>query len=87
MPSMVTVFIDGFFDEPASVARMFGLKVNQHGGVSSKNSRICQVGDLYTRDGGKGRGGGGLLPYMGYIGVCAAVKGMVFKQFTLGQRI
>ena len=86
MPSMVTVFIDGFFDEPASVARMFGLKVNQHEGVSSKNSRICQVGDLYTRGGGKGRGGG-VLPYMGYIGVCAAVKGMVFKQFTLGQRI
>ena len=46
MPSMVTVFIDGFFDEPASVARMFGLKVNQHAGVSSKNSRICQVGDF-----------------------------------------
>ena len=57
MPSMVTVFIDGFFDEPASVARMFGLKVNQHEGVSSKNSRICQVGDLYTRGGGKGGGG------------------------------
>ena len=29
-----------------------------------------------------GGGGGGALPYMGYI--CAAVKGMVFKQFTLG---
>ena len=28
------------------------------------------------------RGGGGVLPYMGYIGT--AVKGMVFKQFTLG---
>ena len=28
--------------------------------------------------------GGGVLPYMGFIGVCAAVKGMVFKQFTLG---
>jgi len=25
-----------------------------------------------------------MLPYMGYIGRCAAVKGMVFKQFTLG---
>ena len=24
----------------------------------------------------------GVLPYMGYIGMCA-VKGMVFKQFTL----
>ena len=29
-------------------------------------------------------GGGGVLSYMGYIGVCAAVKGMVFKQFNLG---
>ena len=30
--------------------------------------------------------GGGALPYMGYIGMCRcdAVKGMVFKQFTLG---
>ena len=29
-------------------------------------------------------GGGGLLPYMSYIGtVCAAVKGMVFSEFTL----
>lgn len=42
-PDMVTVFIDGFFDEPASVARMFGLRVFEHEGVSKKNSRICQV--------------------------------------------
>ena len=42
-PDMVTVFIDGFFDEPASVARIFGLRVHQHEGVSKKNSRICQV--------------------------------------------
>ena len=70
MPSMVTVFIDGFFDEPASVARMFGLKVNQHEGVSSKNSRICQVGDLYTRGGGKGRGGGGTAIYGLYRCMC-----------------
>lgn len=42
IPSMVTVFIDGFLDEPASVARMFGLRVEQHASVSSKNSRICQ---------------------------------------------
>lgn len=40
---MVTVFIDGFFDEPASVARVFGLRVYQHEGVSQRNSRICQV--------------------------------------------
>lgn len=42
-PAMVTVFIDGFFEEPASVARMFGLRVDQHEGVSKTNSRICQV--------------------------------------------
>ena len=29
------------------------------------------------------RGGGRVLPYMGYI-VCATVNGMVFKQFTVG---
>ena len=29
----------------------------------------------------------GALPCKGYIGVCAAVKGMVFKQFTLGQAV
>lgn len=42
-PSMVTVFIDGFLDEPASVTRVFGLRAEQHASVSSKNSRICQV--------------------------------------------
>ena len=26
----------------------------------------------------------GVLTYMGYIKVCATVKGKVFKQFTLG---
>lgn len=29
------------------------------------------------------REGGGVLPYLGYIGVCVTVKGMVFKQVTL----
>ena len=40
----------------------------------------------YDVDSYPGRGGGGVLPYMDYIGMCrcAAVKGMVFKQFTLG---
>ena len=32
---------------------------------------------------GKSPGEGGVLPYMG-LWVCAAVKGRVFKQFTLG---
>ena len=43
IPSMVTVFIDGFFDEPASVTRMFGLRVDQNEGISAKNARISQV--------------------------------------------
>ena len=29
------------------------------------------------------RGGGGVLPHMGYMGMCRC-EGMVFKQFTLG---
>ena len=41
--SLVTVFIDGFFDEPASVAKLFGLNVEQHAGAGRLNSRISQV--------------------------------------------
>lgn len=41
--SLVTVFIDGFFDEPASVAKLFDLNVEQHAGVGKLNSRISQV--------------------------------------------
>ena len=33
---------------------------------------------------GEGGGGEGLLPYMRYVSVCAAVKGMVFKELCLG---
>ena len=29
-------------------------------------------------------GGGGVLPFMGYIGIYAVLKGMVFKQLTPG---
>ena len=43
IPSMVTVFIDGFFDEPRDISRMLGLRVDQHEGVSEKNARIAQV--------------------------------------------
>ena len=42
-PSLVTVFIDGFFDEPSSVAKLFRLNVEQHAGSGRRNSRICQV--------------------------------------------
>ena len=48
---------------------------------------IClkPVEESYDKGSAFPGGGGGVLPYMGYIyGYCAAVKGMVFKQFTLG---
>ena len=42
-PSKITVFIDGFFEEPLAVARLFGIRGIQHTPVSSKNARISQV--------------------------------------------
>lgn len=42
-PSMITVFIDGFWPEPASVTRLVGVKLEQHAGVSRLNARIAQV--------------------------------------------
>ena len=42
-PSMLTVFIDGFWKEPASVTRLMGVKLQQHAGVSRLNARIAQV--------------------------------------------
>ena len=47
--SLVTVFIDGFFDEPASVAKLFGLNVEQHAGAGRLNSRISQVNVSYNK--------------------------------------
>ncbi|XP_020618478.1 protein O-linked-mannose beta-1,2-N-acetylglucosaminyltransferase 1-like [Orbicella faveolata] len=41
-PSLVTVFIDGFFDEPSSIAKLFQLNVEQHADSGKRNSRICQ---------------------------------------------
>ena len=41
--AMVTVFIDGFFEEPALLAELYELKVDQHEGVSKRNARIAQV--------------------------------------------
>ena len=40
---MVTVFIDGFFEEPALLAGLYKLKVDQHEGISKRNARIAQV--------------------------------------------
>lgn len=41
--AMVTVFIDGFFEEPALLAGLYKLKVDQHEGISKRNARIAQV--------------------------------------------
>lgn len=49
-PSKITVFIDGYFEEPLAVARLFGIRGIQHTPVSSKNARISQV----TKGGGRG---------------------------------
>ena len=57
----------------------FSLDVAQHnklGKVLLSNGLLI---DGHTEDSSRG---GGVLPYIGYIGY--VVKGMVFKQFTLG---
>ena len=41
-PSMITVFIDGFYEEPMAVAKLFGLRGIQHTPIGSKNARITQ---------------------------------------------
>ena len=41
--SLVTIYLDGFFEEPAMLGKLFDLKVNQHKPVSIKNARISQV--------------------------------------------
>lgn len=38
----MTVFIDGYFEEPLAVARLFGIRGIQHTPISSKNARISQ---------------------------------------------
>ncbi len=40
--SMVTVFIDGFFQEPMQVVNLFGLKGVYHTPLGKKNGRISQ---------------------------------------------
>ena len=41
-PEMITVFIDGFYEEPLSVAKLFGLRGVQHTPIGMKNARISQ---------------------------------------------
>ena len=42
-PSMVTVFIDGFYDEPLAVTQLLGMRGIQHKPRGVKNARISQV--------------------------------------------
>ncbi|KAI2809946.1 Protein O-linked-mannose beta-1,2-N-acetylglucosaminyltransferase 1 [Blomia tropicalis] len=41
-PSMITVFIDGYFDEPLEVTKLFGLRGIHHTPIGVKNARISQ---------------------------------------------
>ncbi|CAG0914343.1 unnamed protein product [Notodromas monacha] len=41
-PEMITVFIDGYFEEPLAVARLFGLRGIQHTPLGTKSGRISQ---------------------------------------------
>ena len=45
--SMVTVYIDGFFDEVKAVTELFNLQFVNHHPVCSKNCRISQVCKRY----------------------------------------
>jgi len=40
--NMITVFVDGFYDEPLQVAKLFGLRVLHHTPVGQSNARISQ---------------------------------------------
>ncbi|XP_047739737.1 protein O-linked-mannose beta-1,2-N-acetylglucosaminyltransferase 1 isoform X2 [Hyalella azteca] len=41
-PSLVTVFIDGYYEEPLAVTRLFGLRGIQHTPLGVRNARISQ---------------------------------------------
>ncbi|XP_053177995.1 protein O-linked-mannose beta-1,2-N-acetylglucosaminyltransferase 1 isoform X1 [Scomber japonicus] len=41
-PLMITVFIDGYYEEPMDVVELFGLKGVQHTPISIKNARVSQ---------------------------------------------
>ncbi|GIZ02489.1 protein O-linked-mannose beta-1,2-N-acetylglucosaminyltransferase 1 [Caerostris extrusa] len=41
-PEMITVFIDGYFEEPLEVTKLFGLRGIQHTPIGAKNARISQ---------------------------------------------
>uniref|UniRef100_A0A673MEU3 Protein O-linked-mannose beta-1,2-N-acetylglucosaminyltransferase n=1 Tax=Sinocyclocheilus rhinocerous TaxID=307959 RepID=A0A673MEU3_9TELE len=41
-PQMITVFVDGYYEEPMDVVDLFGLKGVQHTPISIKNARVSQ---------------------------------------------
>lgn len=41
-PAMVTVFIDGYYEEPLEIAKLFGLRGVQHTPLGARNGRISQ---------------------------------------------
>uniref|UniRef100_A0A6A7G3Y6 Protein O-linked-mannose beta-1,2-N-acetylglucosaminyltransferase 1 n=1 Tax=Hirondellea gigas TaxID=1518452 RepID=A0A6A7G3Y6_9CRUS len=41
-PDMVTVFIDGYYEEPLAVTKLFGLRGIQHTPLGVRNARISQ---------------------------------------------
>lgn len=40
--SMITVFVDGFFEEPLHVTRLFGIRGVQHMPIGRRNARVSQ---------------------------------------------
>uniref|UniRef100_A0A8C9Y8K3 Protein O-linked-mannose beta-1,2-N-acetylglucosaminyltransferase n=1 Tax=Sander lucioperca TaxID=283035 RepID=A0A8C9Y8K3_SANLU len=46
-PQVITVFIDGYYEEPMDVVELFGLKGVQHTPISIKNARVSQVNNSY----------------------------------------
>ncbi|XP_068245116.1 protein O-linked-mannose beta-1,2-N-acetylglucosaminyltransferase 1-like [Palaemon carinicauda] len=41
-PEMITVFIDGYYEEPLAVTKLFGLRGIQHTPLGARNARIAQ---------------------------------------------
>jgi len=41
-PGMISVFIDGYYEEPLAVSRLFNLRGIHHTPLGSKNARISQ---------------------------------------------
>ncbi|XP_071522133.1 protein O-linked-mannose beta-1,2-N-acetylglucosaminyltransferase 1-like [Panulirus ornatus] len=41
-PDMITVFIDGYYEEPLAVTKLFGLRGIQHTPLGVRNARIAQ---------------------------------------------